>query len=140
MKAKIRILFLLFGLLFPYISFVMYRVLAHPERPFPKWFFYAAPCYFIGSMLVFVIVRKKIMANARPMALPERNAQRLAAARSVRRLGYIWWGGPLIYFLNGGLKEPVLITVLGLCWVSLLSWVCFREAKKIETKVQQNVA
>jgi hypothetical protein len=92
MKPKTKILFLLLGLIFPYLGFVMYSVLTHPEHPFPKMVLLAAPCYLIGSMLVFVVVRKKIVINAPPLAPPEKNAQRLAAARSVRRLGYIWWG------------------------------------------------
>ena len=140
MKPKTKILFLLPCLIFPYMGFVMYRVLTHPEHPFPQWFFYAGPCYFIGSMLVFVVARKKIVTNAPPLAPSERNTQRLAAARSFRRLGYIWWFGPLIYFVNGGGKEPVWTTMLGLCWVSFLSWVCFREAKKMESKANQNAA
>lgn len=140
MKPKTKILFLLPCLIFPYMGFVMYRVLTHPEHPFPQWFFYAGPCYFIGSMLVFVVARKKIVTNAPPLAPSERNTQRLAAARSFRRLGYIWWFGPLIYFVNGGLKEPVWTTMLALCWVSFLSWVCFREAKKMESKANQNAA
>ena len=129
MKPKTKILLLLFGLIFPYMGFVMFRALTHPENPFPKWFLYAAPCYFIGSMAVFVVLRKKILSSAPPLGLAAQNAQRLVAARSVRRLGYIWWVGSIFYFLNGGLREPVWTTVLGLCWVSFLSWVFFREAK-----------
>jgi hypothetical protein len=140
MKPKTKILFLSFGLMFPYMGFAMYRALAHPENPFPKWFIYAAPCYFLGAMAVFVLLRKWILASASPLGLPEKNAQRLAAARSLRRAGYIWWVGPIFYFLDGGLSVPAWTTILGLCWVGFLSWVCFREAKKIEAKVRQNVA
>jgi hypothetical protein len=64
MKPKTKILLLLFGLIFPYMGFVMCRALTHPENPFPKWFLYAAPCYFIGSIAVFVVLRKKILASA----------------------------------------------------------------------------
>jgi hypothetical protein len=140
MKSKTKILFLLFGPIFPYMGFVMYRALVHPENPFPKWFLYAAPCYFVGAIALFVVLRKKILASASPLGLAEKNTQRLAAARSVRRMAYIWWVGPVFYFLNGGLGEPVWTTILGLCWVGFLSWVCFREAKKIEAKVLNNVA
>lgn len=139
MKPKTKILFLLFSLIFPYMGFVMYRALTHPENPFPKWFFYAAPCYVLGSIALFVVLRKEILASASPLGLAEQAAQRLEAARSVRRLGYIWWVGPVFYFLDGGFKEPAWTTILGLCWVGLLSWVCFREAKKIETGTQKNV-
>lgn len=66
MKPKTKILVLLFGLIFPYMGFVMYRVLTHPENPFPKWFWYAAPCYLIVSMAVFVVLRKKFLASAPP--------------------------------------------------------------------------
>ena len=97
---------LLFGLISPYMGFVMYRVLTHPENPLPKWSLYASPCYFLGSMVLFVVLRKKILARATPLGLAEQNAQRLAAARSVRRMEYIWWVGPVFYFLNGGLREP----------------------------------
>jgi hypothetical protein len=53
MKPRTKILFLLFALIFPYMGFVMYRALAHPENPFPRWFSYAAPCYFLGFMALF---------------------------------------------------------------------------------------
>ena len=139
MKPKIKIILLLFGLTFPYAGFVMYRALTHPGDPFPKWFLYAAPVYFLAAMVAFVLLWKKILASAPPLGLPEQNAQRLAAARAARRLGYIWWIGPILYFLNGGLRQPVWTTVLGLSWVGFLSWTCFRSAKKLEAKVLQNV-
>lgn len=34
MKPKTKILFLLSGLILPYIGLVMYRALTHPENPF----------------------------------------------------------------------------------------------------------
>ena len=141
MKTKTKIVFLLFGLILPYMGFVLYRALAHPENPFPKWFLYAAPVYFVGAMVPFVLLRKRILAGAPRLGVAEQNAQRLAAARAARRLGYIWWIGPIFYFFDGGLRQPVWTTILGLFWVSFLTWMCFREAKKIEeAKVLQNAA
>jgi hypothetical protein len=139
MKPKTKILLLLFGLILPYMGFITYHGLTHSENPFPKWFLYAALCYFLASTALFVVLRKMILASAPPTGVVEQNAQRLAAARSLRRMGYVWWVGPVFYFLDGGLREPAWTTILGLCWVGFLSLVCFREARKIEAKIQKDV-
>ena len=139
MKPKTKLLFVAIGLLLPYMAFVQYSAFSHPNHPFPQWFIYAAPCYLFGSMLVFLLARKKIVASASPLAPPERTAQRVASARGLRFLGYIWLAGPVIYALDGGLKPPTWPAVLGICWVGLLSWGCFHQAKKIESQVQRDM-
>ena len=140
MKPKTKMLVLMFGLILPYMGFVLYRVFTHPEHPFPSWFPYVAFCYFVGAIALFIVLRRKIIAGAPSLGLAEQNAQRLSAARAARRLGYMWLIGPVFYLLSGGLTQaPAWVSVLGLSWVGFLSWVCFREAKKIEMKARQNV-
>ena len=139
MKPKTKLLVVAIVLLLPYMIFVQYSAFTHPSHPFPQWFIYAAPCYLFGSMLVFLFARKKIVAGAPQLAQPERNAQGLASARALRFLGYIWLVGPVIYALNGGLKPPTWPAAIGICWVGLLSWACFHQAKKIESRVQRDM-
>lgn len=106
MKPKTKILLLAMGLILPYMAFVLYSVLTHPEHPFPGWFFYAGPCYFFGSILVFVLARNKLVAMPPPPAPAEKIAQGEASVRGLRILGYIWLIGPVIRVLNGGFTQP----------------------------------
>jgi hypothetical protein len=140
MKTKTKILLLAMGLILPYTAFVLYSVLTHPEHPFPGWFFYVGPCYFFGSILVFVLARKKIVAIALPPAPTEKIAQGVKSARALRFLGYIWLIGPVMRVLGGGLKEPTWIEAVAFCWVGFLSWACFYQARKIESRVRQEMA
>jgi hypothetical protein len=139
MKPKARMLFLIVSLMLPYMGFVMYRALTHPQHPFPSWFLYIGPCYFIGSIVLVTVLRKRIIAGAQPLRAEVQRVQTVSAARAARRLGYIWLVGPVFYILNGGLsREPVWITVLGLSWVGFLSWASFRVARNIDLKTRQN--
>jgi hypothetical protein len=140
MKLKTKLLFLVLGLILPYMAFVVYRVATHPNHPLPDWFIYVAPCYLFGSMLVFLLVRKRFVANAAPLAPSERQAQGITSARSFRFLGYIWLIGPVGYLLNGGFRQlPPWPAMLGLSWVSFLSWACFYQARKIESRLRQDM-
>lgn len=139
MKPKAKILALIVTLLLPYMGFVMYRAFTHPHQLFPTWFLYVGPCYFIGSIILATVLRKKIMAGAQTLRPEEQKTQNIAAARAARRLGYIWLIGPVYYLLNGGLfREPWWFTVLGLSWVGFLVWASFRVARNIELKARQN--
>jgi hypothetical protein len=139
MKPKTKLLCVALGLLLPYMAFVQYSAFTHPNHPFPQWFIYAAPCYLFGSLLVFLLARKKILAAPPPLAAPERTAQGMVSARALRLLGYIWLLGPVIYALDGGLNRPAWPAALGICWVGLLSWACFHQARKIESRVQRDI-
>jgi len=46
MKAKTRVLLLLFGLILPYMIFVLVFALRLQQHPLPKWILYIAGCYF----------------------------------------------------------------------------------------------
>jgi hypothetical protein len=139
MKPKTKVLVLLLSLILPYMGLVMYRVFAHPEHPFPRWFLYAAPCYFLVTVTLFAVLRKRILLAAPPIGLAEQNTQRLSAARAVRRVGYIWLLGPVFVFISGGFKdEPFWAVALDLSWVGFLSWATFRDARKLELRARQN--
>ena len=139
MKPKARMLFVIVSLMLPYMGFVMYRALTHPQHPFPSWFLYIGPCYFIGSIILVTVLRKRIIAGVQPLRAEEQKAQTVSAARAARMLGYIWLAGPVFYLLNGGpFREPVWLTVLVLSWVGFLSWASFRVARNIELKARQN--
>lgn len=56
MKPKARMLFVIVSLMLPYMGFVMYRALTHPQHPFPSWFLYIGPCYFIGSIVLDAVL------------------------------------------------------------------------------------
>jgi hypothetical protein len=141
MKPKAKILVLMLGLMLPYMGFVLYRAFTHPQHPFPNWFLYVGPCYFVGSIVLAAVLRKRMIAGAPKQDSAEQNTQSASAARAARRLGYIWLIGFVFYLLSGApLKEPVWVSLLGLSWVGLLIWASFRTAKKIEMKARQNVA
>jgi hypothetical protein len=140
MSLKTKLLLLALGLYLPYMAFFAYRVVAFPNHPISGWIICAAPCYFFGSMLVFLFVRKRIVTNTPPLAPAEKRTQGLTSARAFRFLGYIWLIGPLSYLLSGGLKQsPTWPVVLGFCWVGFLSWACFYQARKIESRVQREM-
>ncbi len=64
MKPKTKLLFVALGLLLPYMAFMQYNAFTHPESSVSAMAtIYAAPCYLFGSMLVFLLARKKIVAN-----------------------------------------------------------------------------
>jgi hypothetical protein len=75
-KPNVKILVLIFGLMAPYMGFVIYRALTHPQQPFPGWFLYAGPCYLIGSIVLATVLRKRIIGS--PVLLPteEQEGQR----------------------------------------------------------------
>jgi hypothetical protein len=139
MKAKTRVLLLLFGLTLPYMIFVLVFALRFQQHPLPKWILYFAGCYFFGIIFLFPFLRRKVVAGAPPLSFDEKKAQNTLAVRSLRRLGYLFLLGPVFYFLDGGLTHnPWWATVLGLSWSVFLIWACFYQAKKIEIKVRQN--
>lgn len=139
MKPATKMLVLIISLMLPYMGFVMYRAFTHPQLLFPTWFLYVGPCYFIGSIVLAVVLRKKMLAGIQPLPAEEKKTQSVSASRAARRLGYIWLLGPVFYVLNGGpLREPWWVTVLGLSWVGFLVWASFRVAKNIELKASRN--
>lgn len=139
MKPKVRILLLLIGLILPYMVFALYFALRLPQHPLPKWFPYVAASYFFGSIILFPFLRKRVLVGAPSPSAEEGKVQSVSAARAARRMGYIWWVGPVFYLLSGGLfQEPWWATVLGFSWVGFLSWASFRVAKNIETKARQD--
>ena len=139
MTQKAKILILLFSLTVPYAALAAYIGFTLRGNTVPLWFRYAAPCYLVVAASVFIVGRKRILANTLPPSVVEQTRQNLSGARAVRRLGYIWLIGPLFYLLNGGLKtNPAWVTVLGFSWAGFLSWASFHQAKKMELKARQD--
>ena len=139
MKAKTRIVLLLFGLILPYVVFALYFALRLSQHPLPKWFPYVAVCYFVGCIFLFPILKRKVLVGAPTPSAQEQKTHAVSAARALRRLGYIWLLGPIFYLVSGGpSEEPWWVTALGLGWAGFLSWVTFREAKKFELRARQN--
>jgi hypothetical protein len=97
MKPKNKMLVLIFSLMAPYMGFVIYRVFTHPQHPLPGWFLYVGPCYFIGSIILATVLRKRIIGRPVPLPAQEQKAQRISAAHAARRMGYVWLIGPVLY-------------------------------------------
>ena len=93
MKPKAKMLLMTWGLLLPYMVFILYHALSDRRRPFqfPSWFLYVGPLYFFGSIALLVVLRKKIERDTR-----ETNS-------STRNLKWLWLGVGLytLIFLNG---------------------------------------
>ena len=93
MKPKAKMLLLAWGLLLPYMAFILYHAFSDRQRPiqFPSWFPYVGPLYFFGSIALLVLLRKKIEGDT-----PDTNS-------SSRNLKWLWLGVGLytLIFLNG---------------------------------------
>lgn len=107
MKPKNKILGLIFGLLLPYFTLVMYFVLrlqGHPkEQPFPTWFPYFAMSYFLGTILLVSVVGRRIARSAEANSTPK------AKLRPAVRIAMRAWAGYLIaawciFFLYGAVE------------------------------------
>lgn len=139
MTQRAKILILFFSLILPYAAFALYLALTLRGNTFPLWFPYAALCYLVVAVSVFMVGRKRIVASTPPPGVAEQAKQNLSGARAARRLGYIWLIGPVSYLLNGGPKvNPAWVTVVGFSWAGFLSWASFHQAKKMELKARQH--
>jgi hypothetical protein len=139
MTQKTKILILLFSLILPYAVLAAYMGLTLRGNTVPMWFPYAALGYLVVAVSVFIVGRKRILASSPVPDVAEQKKQNISGAKAVRRLGYIWLIGPLVYLLNGGLKtNPAWVTVLGFSWAGFLSWASFHQAKKMELKARQD--
>jgi hypothetical protein len=102
------------------------------------WFPYAALCYLVVAVSAFIVGKKRILASSPVPGMAEQKKQNISGAKALRRLGYIWLIGPLLYLFNSGLKmDPTWVTILGFSWAGFLSWASFHQAKKIELKARQ---
>jgi hypothetical protein len=103
MKPRAKILVLMLGLMLPYMGFVLYRVFEFPEHPLPGWFLYVGPCYFFGSIALFVVLRKRIAGDTptQDFARSRHSAADIEVDR--RRIKGLWIGAGLysLIFLNG---------------------------------------
>jgi hypothetical protein len=61
-KNKIRALIL--GLVLPYFAVVMYFVLRIQDHPLPTWFPYFGLAYLLGSVIVLIVVSRRIARGA----------------------------------------------------------------------------
>ena len=139
MTQKTKILILLFSLILPYVALAAYMGLTLRGNTVPMWFPYAALCYFVVAVYVFIFAKKRIVASSPALDIAEQKKQNISGAKAVRRLGYIWLIGPLFYSLDGGLKaNPAWVTCLGFAWAGFLSWASFHQAKKMELKARQD--
>jgi hypothetical protein len=138
MKPNSKMFFVIFGLMVPYMGFVIYRTLTHPQHPLPGWFLYVGPVYFAGSIVLATVLRRRMMQSAPPISTGQHQAQSFFGARAARRLGYTWLLGSFIYLLNGGpSRKRLWVAVLCLSWVGLLSCFSFRVAKIIEMSASE---
>jgi len=102
-KSGTKIFLLMLGLMLPYMGFVLYRVFAYPQHPFPNWFLYVGPCYFFGSIALLVVLRKKFVGNAPPQDLDKQRRSAVDIKGNRRNLKWLWVGVGLysLIFLNG---------------------------------------
>lgn len=57
---------LIFGLVLPYLAAVMYFALRIQDHPLPTWFPYFGLTYLLGSMIVVIVVSRKIVRSEQP--------------------------------------------------------------------------
>jgi hypothetical protein len=103
MKPQAKMLLLMLGLMVPYVSFVMYRVFTYPQHPFPSWFLYVGPCYFLGSIALAVVLKKRFVRVIPSEGIEKRTRSAEGIEVDRRRLKGLWIGTGLyaLAFLNG---------------------------------------
>jgi len=139
MTTKTKLLLLLFGLTVPYIAVAMYMTLAFRGNFASLWIPFVGLCYFVVAVFVFVAMRRRIVATSPALDPALESKQNQSAARSLRRLAYVWVVGPLFYLLTGGPKtNPWWVTMLGLSWAGFMIWISFHQARKMELKARQD--
>ena len=146
MNPKAKMLFLVLGLMLPYMGFVLYRTFLYPQHPFPGWFLYAAPGYFFGSIALLLILRKRIVGDTLPQGLekPRRSAADIEVDR--RRLKSLWIGVALysLIFLNGlrlGFANVGQLPLVGIILAEVLNGAILTTfiltLRKVYKRVQQ---
>ena len=94
MQSKTRIRALVFGLVLPYFAFVMYFALRIQEHPLPTWFPYFGMTYLLGSIILVILVSRRIARGTQPQTtVQSRPAVRIAVRAGVGYLLAVWCGG-----------------------------------------------
>ena len=103
MNPNFKILLLAVGLMLPYTSFALYRAFSYPDHPFPNWFPYVGPFYFLGSIALLVVLRKRMVGDARPTDFEKQRRSAADIEADRRRLKLLWIGAGTysLIFLNG---------------------------------------
>ena len=126
MKPGTKILVVMLGLLLPYMGFVLYRVFTYPQHPIPSWFLYVGPCYFFWSIVLLVVLRKKIVGDAPPHDFDKQTRSAADIEGDRRRLKLLWIGAGLysLIFLNGlrlGLENVGELPTVGIILAEVLN-------------------
>lgn len=101
MQSKNKIRALIFGLALPYLAFVMFFALRILEHPLPTWFPYFGMIYLLGSVILVILVSRRIARGTQPQtAVQSRPAVRIAVRAWVGYLLAVWCGG----FLYGAVE------------------------------------
>jgi hypothetical protein len=146
MNPKAKMLFLVLGLMFPYMGFVLYRAFSYPQHPFPDWFLYAAPVYFFGSIAMLVILRKRIVGDTTPQDLEKQRRSAADIEVDRRRLKSLWIGVGLysLIFLSGlrlGLANVDRLPLVGIILAEVLNGAILSTfiltLRKVYKRVQQ---
>jgi len=129
----------------PYMSFVLYRAFSYPDHPFPSWFLYVGPFYFFGSIALLVVLRKRIVGDARPTDFEEQRRSAPDIEVDRRRLKLLWIGagiysliflnGIRLGFVNAGELPPVVVVLAEVVNAAILATVILT-LRKVYKRVQ----
>jgi hypothetical protein len=92
MQPKNKIRALIFGLVLPYLTLVMYFVLRIQDHPLPTWFPYFGLTYLLGSIILVRVVSRKNRQGEQPKVVQSRPALRLVLRAWAGYLIAVWSG------------------------------------------------
>ena len=106
MSARRKIVFLILGLILPFLAFAMYFVVAisrHPSKVFPVWLAYFAFFYIFGSVVLVMVVSRKLARTT---------SQHTAWARAFASRLIAIWSGLFFYGAYRTIKGDIPIGTL----------------------------
>ncbi len=99
MSPKRKVVFLIFGLILPYMAVVMYFVFPRPGHAhpiLPGWFPYFGLSYILGSIVPVMVVSRKTFRNA-PQQVPKKQQALAWLGRAWAMYLVVVWSGAFVW-------------------------------------------
>ena len=135
MTPRRKIVFLMFDLILPYMALVMYFVFPrsdHPEQILPSWFPYFGLSYILGSIVLVMVVSRRISRNA-PQEVSTKAQSTPWWARAWVMYLIAIWSGLFIYgaYRTGKgdfpMERAIPAGAFLLAFIGLFSWSLYRD-------------
>jgi hypothetical protein len=127
MKPRTKILSLFFGLILPYVALVLYFAVRLPQRSLPTWLLYFGGLYIFGSVVLVVVVGRRISQDAAQSSEKSQAAPRWVRGRATSLVAF--WSALFFYgaykTLRGDfpLERALPAGAILLAFIGLFSWL-----------------